>query len=95
MFRDFAAEKLGIPCFNKIKNKLMFASSLLSDNHISLDQCAFVGNDINDVPLLENVLLPICPPNSHISLLTNQNFFVTRLEGGSGCVREVSDFLTI
>lgn len=87
-------EKLKIPCYNNISNKLEFAISLLEDNLLSLDECAFVGNDVNDLDLLKEVLLPICPPNSHETLLLHDSFYTTALDGGSGCVREVADFLT-
>ncbi len=55
-------------------------------------QCAFVGDDSPDVPLLREVGLAFAVANAHPSAQAAAHH-TTRLGGGSGAVREVCDRL--
>jgi 3-deoxy-D-manno-octulosonate 8-phosphate phosphatase (KDO 8-P phosphatase) len=90
----FRSQKLGITCFHNTADKVKTASAFLADNNLMFNQCAFVGNDINDITLLEHVLFPICPPNAHPAVISLDLIYLTRTPGGLGCVREVCDLLT-
>lgn len=83
-------KKLGIHCFQPIKDKLEFAIKYLDEISIGLDQLCFMGNDINDLPLLKACAFPVIPSDAHSSLLS-EDFFVTKTSGGCGCVRELAD----
>ena len=61
--------KLKISCYDSIDDKLAFATSLLNKLSLGFDNTVFMGNDINDLPLLENVAFPIVTPDSLRSVL--------------------------
>ena len=83
-------EKLKINCFDSLQNKLDFAAEFVRDHSASLSECAFMGNDMNDLELLKRVLLPIVTIDCHPSV-HDSSFYVTILPGGSGCIRELAD----
>lgn len=55
-------------------------------------QCAFIGDDVPDVPLLREVGLAFAVADAHSSARAAAHH-VTRLGGGCGAVREVCDRL--
>jgi len=83
-------KKLGIPCFQPIEDKLSFAIDYLNSFGLTLGQLCYMGNDINDLALLQACALPVIPSDSHISLLA-KDFYITKSGGGHGCVRELAD----
>ena len=85
-------EKLRITCYDSLDCKVAKANLLLSDLELSLSETCFFGNDINDLDLLLSVGFPVITPDSHPSL-KNFPFYVSTLNGGFGCVRELCDFL--
>jgi len=58
----------------------------------SLDQCAFVGDDLADLPVLRAVALPIAVANATADVKKAARF-VTAARGGWGAVREVTERL--
>ena len=75
-------------CHDKA-NKIKELSNKLK---ISLEEIAYIGDDILDVPPLEIVGLPICPKDAHPSALSKAKL-VTETNGGYGCVREIIDLI--
>jgi len=86
------AEKLKIACINGCENKLEQLKIEIKKRNVSLDQVAFVGNDINDAECLRLVGLPIIVADSHKEIL-NLGKYKTELRGGHGAVREVCDLI--
>lgn len=68
--------------------KTKMIEPLLTQLDISLDQVAFIGNEILDISLAKRVGLPIAVKDSNSELLAVAQY-VTRKPGGSGAVREV------
>lgn len=59
------AAKLKIEhCYLGVKNKLALAKELCAGMGITLDEVAFIGDDINDLPLLRAVGTSGCPANT-------------------------------
>ena len=87
------AKELGITLlFQGIEDKWAVVQSLLKRKGWGLDQVAYVGDDLVDLPLLQRVGLPIGVPNGHP--LTHRSVaYVTRKSGGWGAVREVAEEL--
>lgn len=86
------ARKLRIRCVNCCDNKLEYLNRYLSEHNLTLQQTAFVGNDINDSGCLQQVGFPITVADAHDSV---QPFarYTTEKTGGHGAVREVCDLL--
>ena len=89
----YRAQKLGIVnCFTDVKDKLTILKNLCQKLDISLSQVAYMGDDLNDLPVLKSVGLPITvvdaiPENRAVAS------YVTELPGGEGAVREVCNLL--
>jgi 3-deoxy-D-manno-octulosonate 8-phosphate phosphatase (KDO 8-P phosphatase) len=56
------------------------------------DAIAYMGDDVNDLPLLAKVGLSACPADAHPDVLGKVHL-VCRREGGRGAVRELCDLL--
>jgi 3-deoxy-D-manno-octulosonate 8-phosphate phosphatase (KDO 8-P phosphatase) len=84
------SRKLKIHCVQACSDKREALDELARDNQLSLSQIAFVGNDVNDIPCLAAVGLPIVVQDSHPDVLPYARYR-TNLPGGFGAVREVCD----
>jgi 3-deoxy-D-manno-octulosonate 8-phosphate phosphatase (KDO 8-P phosphatase) len=75
-----------------IKNKLECYEKIKSENDLSSEEIAFIGDDFPDVEIMENCLLGICPADApdYIRLRAD---WVTKAKGGEGVVREVADLI--
>jgi len=86
------SKKLAIRCFNGCDDKLAVLGEVATELGLTLDQVAFVGNDVNDLPCLSAVGLPIVVADAHPSVRSVARY-TTRTPGGYGAVREVCDLL--
>jgi 3-deoxy-D-manno-octulosonate 8-phosphate phosphatase (KDO 8-P phosphatase) len=84
------SRKLAIKCINGCNDKLAVINELAAQAGISLDQVAFVGNDVNDLPCLTSVGLPIVVKDAHADVVPYASY-QTEVAGGYGAVREVCD----
>jgi YrbI family 3-deoxy-D-manno-octulosonate 8-phosphate phosphatase len=84
------SRKLVIKCINGCNDKLAVINELAAEAGISLDQVAFVGNDVNDLPCLTSVGLPIVVKDAHADVVPYASY-QTKVAGGYGAVREVCD----
>lgn len=84
------SRKLVIKCINGCNDKLAVINELAAEAGISLDQIAFVGNDVNDLPCLTAVGLPIVVQDAHPDVVPYASY-QTKIPGGYGAVREVCD----
>lgn len=82
------AEKLKVDyLFMGIRNKLLVATTLCRDLGVTLEETAFIGDDINDVPLLRAVGLSATPANAVDYVRSEANWRLSR-KGGDGVFRE-------
>lgn len=82
------AEKLNVNyLFMGVRNKLQIATDLCNELGISLDETAYIGDDINDVPLLKAVGLSATPANSPAYVRKLAMWQLSR-NGGDGVFRE-------
>ena len=58
---------------------------------ISLAEVCYVGDDVNDIDLLEAVGLPCCPPNARPEVKAVKNIRILNTPGGQGAIREICD----
>ena len=84
------ARKLNIRCVQSVDDKRAALESILREHNLTLEQAAFVGNDINDLPCLTAVALPIVVQDAHPDVLPYARY-QTKTRGGCGAVREVCD----
>lgn len=85
---DRRSKKLRIDyLFQGISDKLSVADRLCNDLGISLNEVAYIGDDIGDIELLKKVGFSCAPANApkYIQSLVD---FVTEKKGGEGAFRE-------
>ena len=73
--------------FQGVKNKLEVAENLCKELNISLDEVAYIGDDLGDVELLKNVGIS-ATPNSAPEYIKKYSQMVMTKNGGEGVFRE-------
>jgi len=73
-------------------DKLLALTGLSEELGIGLSECAFVGDDLWDLPALRAVGFPVSVADGH-PLVRREVSYVTEEKGGRGAVREVADLL--
>ena len=86
------AQKLKLPCIQGCEDKRAALEKVIQEKGLTLEQVAFVGNDINDLPCLKVVGLPIIVHDAHPDVLDHA-LYRTQLPGGYGAVREICDWM--
>jgi len=74
------------------KSKLTRLKNICLEKEISLDEVAYIGDDINDLDVLKNVGISAMPINSPIQNKFSPDFLTSR-KGGNGAFREFVDIL--
>ena len=73
--------------FQGVKNKLEVAENLCKELNISLDEVAYIGDDLGDIELLKNVGIS-ATPNSAPEYVKKYSQMVLTKNGGEGVFRE-------
>ena len=82
------AKQLGIDYYyDDASNKLQILNSLVKNLGISLEDVAYIGDDLNDYEVMINVGVPACPKDAAKEIKTICSF-VSELKGGHGCIRD-------
>lgn len=85
------AKELNVPIVMLgVENKLLAASDLCDSLGITLEETAFIGDDINDILLLERVGISAVPSNSPSYVKRAAKWELTK-KGGEGVFREFVD----
>ena len=82
--------KLNLKGIQGVNDKLPKLVDWAQENRLSLDQIAFLGNDVNDVGCLKKVGLGIAVADAYPAALDAADF-VLKKKGGHGAVREMAD----
>jgi len=73
-------------------DKLAAINIILQEGSIASHQILFVGDDIPDLDVIENVGLFVAVSNAH-TMVKNKAHYITKKSGGCGAVREVCDLI--
>lgn len=84
------ARKLNIACIQNVPDKVAAMEALLGQHGLSWHEAAFIGNDVNDLEVLQRVGLAAIVADAHECVCIGGVFQVTR-RGGDGAVRELCD----
>jgi len=74
------------------KDKVAALNELTSELGISMTECAYVGDDIPDLPLLQTVAYSVAVANA-VKEVRLQCDYTTAAKGGHGAVREVCELV--
>jgi 3-deoxy-D-manno-octulosonate 8-phosphate phosphatase (KDO 8-P phosphatase) len=86
-------KKLGIECFHGVgvKDKLSILKQACEARNISLENVAFVGNDLSDIECIKNVGFGVADAEEEVKKFAN---LVTKKNGGYGAVREFCNLIS-
>jgi YrbI family 3-deoxy-D-manno-octulosonate 8-phosphate phosphatase len=83
------AKKLGLDFdFHGAKDKLQLVKDLCAKENITLDEVAYIGDDVNCFGLLSHVGIAACPNNAVPKIKAIPNIMQLERNGGEGVVRE-------
>ncbi len=86
-------QELGVAhVFLACKDKVGAFDRLISELGITPEQCAYVGDDVPDLPLLKRVGFSVAVANA-VDAVREQTDYVTTASGGNGAVREVAELV--
>jgi 3-deoxy-D-manno-octulosonate 8-phosphate phosphatase (KDO 8-P phosphatase) len=87
------ARELGIAyVFQGRDDKAAAFAELLAETKVTAQESCFIGDDSLDVPVLTQVGFAVAVADAHVDATTAAHF-ITKLAGGWGAVREVTDTL--
>ena len=90
------AEKLKVDFFyqgKKNNSKLEIAKEICAKMGITLDEVAYIGDDVNCIELLSSVGFAACPADACEKVKAISGIKVMTKKGGEGCVREFSEHI--
>jgi 3-deoxy-D-manno-octulosonate 8-phosphate phosphatase (KDO 8-P phosphatase) len=86
-------KNLGIThVFQGHENKRGAFAALMADTGVTPGQCAYVGDDLLDLPIMQQVGLSIAVQDANFAVKERADW-CTLLPGGQGAVREVCDLI--
>ena len=87
------AEKLNVDYYRSgVQNKLKALEGIARDIGITLDQIAYIGDDLNDTEALQKVGFSATPEDGAIQNKMIVDY-ICKKQGGRGCVREICDLI--
>jgi len=87
------AEELDVPIvLQAVKEKLAVVRELADREGVAMDEVAFVGDDLPDLPAIRAVGFGVAVADAAPELIEEADY-VTRLAGGRGALREVVETL--
>lgn len=85
------AEMLGINhCYVGKQPKIEVLEGWLKTLDLTLENIAYIGDDVKDIPVLEKVGLSFCPADA-VAEVKEICDVILNTNGGKGCVRELVD----
>lgn len=89
----YRSDELGCQyLFQNIQNKVPVLENLCDNLGIAPREVAYVGDDVNDIGVMEICGFTACPSDAAIDILERVDF-VSKFEGGKGAVREVIEMI--
>jgi YrbI family 3-deoxy-D-manno-octulosonate 8-phosphate phosphatase len=83
------AQKLKVDYLHQgVQDKLSVARQICEKENFSLNEVAYIGDDINDIELLENVGVAACPANAIDDVKRVDSIIPLQKAGGNGALRE-------
>ena len=86
------AAELGVQACSGIGDKLGCVEGIARGLGVSMDDVAFMGDDLPDLKVMRGVGLAACPANAHPWIATHAAWR-SRFDGGCGAARELCDLV--
>lgn len=82
------AAKLKVTAMTGLRDKVGAVRALCREHGYSADRLMFIGNDINDLPVMDMVGYPVAVADSHAAL-HRAAWHVLQTPGGAGVARDI------
>ena len=81
--------KLGVThVWMQVENKVEVLLRFLQEQQLTKAEVLYMGDDIPDLKVMELAGLPCCPADA-VTEIKKRSLYVSRLNGGEGCARDV------
>ncbi|WP_371017756.1 KdsC family phosphatase [Pseudalkalibacillus sp. JSM 102089] len=77
--------------FQGIHHKVHCLEEMIQELGITSEEVCYIGDDLNDIPILNLVGFP-CSPSNAVELVKSRSNYVSTAAGGKGAVREILDY---
>jgi len=92
MVKQWAAKMKVEKLYDGIIKKNMILDKVCNAFNLKSDEIAYIGDDVNDVPLLKAVCLAVTP-NDGTKEAKSVSHYISNLKGGEGAFREFADLI--
>ena len=92
MVKQWAAKMKVEKLYDGIIKKNMILDKVCNAFNLKSDEIAYIGDDVNDVPLLKVVCLAVTP-NDGTKEAKSVSHYICNLKGGEGAFREFADLI--
>lgn len=75
-----------------VRDKVVVLEQILADLELRVEETAYMGDDLPDLPVMRKVGLAVAVADAHGSV-RQEAHWVTTLPGGQGAVRELCDLI--
>jgi 3-deoxy-D-manno-octulosonate 8-phosphate phosphatase (KDO 8-P phosphatase) len=75
-----------------VKDKLKVLDSIVKEENLTYDEIAYIGDDLNDLNIIERVGISACP-NDAVKLIKDSVTYVCVQNGGKGAFREFAEYV--
>ena len=90
---EMRAKRLSIEeLYQNCSDKCEAANEIKAKYGLNDDELCFMGDDVFDIPLLNQAGFSACPPEA-VEEVRNEVHYITKVSAGRGCVREMIDFV--
>lgn len=73
-------------------SKIQALAELMANYHVTANEIAYLGDDLNDLPVMVRVGLPCAVANAVLEVKEHAKV-VTKQAGGNGAVREIIEYI--
>ena len=89
----YRCKNLGIEkLYEGVRDKVAVLEQIMAETGLSIEEIAYMGDDLPDLAIMKKAGLPIAVANAH-ELIKSQARLITTANGGSGAVREICEAL--
>lgn len=86
--KNLGIEKL----YDGVRDKIAVLEQIIAETGLSIEETAYMGDDLADLAVMKIVGLPIAVADAH-ELIIEQAEIITTANGGRGAVREICEAL--
>lgn len=86
------ARKLKIEVYQGVQDKAQAIQQLIKERNVNQEEVIYIGNDLNDLPVLPYVGYFACPQDAHSEVLRRADLALSK-PGGRGAIRELVEII--